>query len=97
MPAAIYLPEVRDDVDQVYASYELQQPGLGERFLLALRRTLNLVEANPKGYGEVDDGIRATILRRFPFVVYCREELGPLLVLAIRHGRDDPSIWRGRA
>ena len=96
MPAAIYLPEARDDIDAVYAGYEAQVPGLGERFLAALARTVAAVEGNPYLYGEVAAGVRAGPLRRFPFVVYYKP-LGSVLVIAIRHGQDDPAVWQGRA
>jgi plasmid stabilization system protein ParE len=96
MPAVAYLPEARDDIDQAYAGYERQRPGLGDGFLEALRRQLKLIEVNPALYGEVYNGARAAVLRRFPYVVYYREEPGHVLVLAVRHGRDDPSIWQGR-
>ncbi len=66
MATAIYLPEARDDIDAAYTYYETLRVGLGERFLAALARTVGFIEWMPQGYGEVADGIRAAVLRRFP-------------------------------
>lgn len=96
MPPAVYLPEARDDIDVAYATYEARLIGLGDRFLNALRRAIEVIENNPQLYGEVAPDIRAAVLRRFPQVVYYREESGQVLVIAVRHGRDDPAIWQGR-
>jgi plasmid stabilization system protein ParE len=96
MPPAIYLPEAADDVTDARAGYEARAAGLGDRFLDAVGRAVARVEANPRLYGEVADGIRACPTRRFPFVVYYREDAGRVIVIAVRHGRDAPAIWPGR-
>jgi plasmid stabilization system protein ParE len=96
MPTAIYLPEARDDIEAAYTDYEAQSTGLGERFLEAVAKAVQLIEANPVLYGEVAQGIRAAMTRRFPFVVYYREETTQIVIIAVRHGRDDPSVWQGR-
>ena len=97
MPSAMYAPEARDDIDIAFQQYEARNPGLGDRFLDQLRRTVGRIETNPLLYGEVFDGVRATGLRRFPYVVYYREQAGQVLIIAVRHGHDDPTVWQGRA
>jgi plasmid stabilization system protein ParE len=97
MPSAVYTPEARDDIDQAYADYERHLIGLGDRFLRALADRIQVIEGSPALYGEVIPGIRAALLRRFPFVVYYRAEPTQVIVFAVRHGRDDPRIWQRRA
>ena len=96
MPPAIFLPEAADDLATAHANYEALSAGLGDRFLEAVRRSVSLIETNPALYGEVAPGIRACLTRRFPFVVYFREEPAQVVVIAVRHGRDDPAVWQGR-
>lgn len=96
MTPSIYLPEARDDVDAAYAGYEARAAGLGDRFLEAVRQAVGRVEGNPAQYGEVAPGIRACPTRKFPFVVYYRADPSHVVVIAVRHGRDDPAIWQGR-
>ena len=96
MHTATYLPEARDDVDAAYVHYESRQTALGDRFLDELKRVVRLIEGNPLLYGEVFNGVRAAMLRRFPFVIYYQERSGQLLIIAARHGRDNPAIWQLR-
>lgn len=97
MPPAVYLPEARDDIDEAYTQYQARLLGLGDRSLAALARSVGLIETNPLLFGEVGPGIRAVPLRKFPHLVYYREDPAQVLVIAVRHGRDDPAVWRGRA
>lgn len=96
MSNAVYLPEALADIDGSYADYEARAAGLSERYLDALKRSVRLIEGNPWLYGEVAEGIRAGLLRHFPHVVYYRPEASRSVILAVRHGRDDPAIWQGR-
>src|SRR5262245_9555016 len=96
MPPAVYLPEASDDIADAHADYEARSVGLGERFLAAVHQAVAVIESSPALYGEVAPGIRACLTRRFPFVVYYREEPGQVIIIAVRHGRDDPATWQGR-
>jgi plasmid stabilization system protein ParE len=96
MPTAIYLPEARDDINVAYMNYEGRLIGLGDRFLDAIARSVRLIEGSPVLYAEVVPGIRAAPTRRFPFVIYYREEPAQVVVIAVRHGRGDPTVWQGR-
>jgi plasmid stabilization system protein ParE len=92
-----YRHEARDDIDEAYAWYEQQKAGLGERFLSALRDVLDAIAANPDHCGVVHRDVRASTLRRFPYVVYYRVETARVLILAVQHGRRDPRRWQSRA
>ncbi|QDU24291.1 type II toxin-antitoxin system RelE/ParE family toxin [Urbifossiella limnaea] len=96
MTPVVFLPDAQDDIDTVYAGYEARLVGLGGRFLRAVSRTVALIEVNPHLYGEVAPGIRAALTRRFPLVVYYRADPAGVVVIAVRHGRDDPAAWQGR-
>lgn len=97
MPPAVYLPEARDDIDEAFTQYQARLLGLGDRFLAALARSVSLIETNPLLFGEVAPGNRAAPLRKFPHLVYYREDPNQVLVIAVRHGRDDPAVWQVRA
>ncbi len=96
MTPVIYLTEAQDDIDAAFTGYEARSAGLGGRFLDAVARTVGLVAGNSLLYGEVAPGIRAALTRRFPFVIYYRPDPTEVVVIAVRHGRDDPAIWQGR-
>lgn len=96
MPPSIFLQEAGNDVAEARAGYEARAAGLGDRFLEAVHRAVAIVEGNPQLYGEVAPGIRACLTRRFPFVIYYRVEPTEVIVIAVRHGRDDPATWQRR-
>lgn len=96
MPPVIYLPAAADDIAAAHAAYEVRSAGLGDRFLRAVERAVGVIENNPAQYGEVAPGIRAAPTRRFPFVVYYQDAPTQVVVIAVRHGRDDPAVWQGR-
>jgi plasmid stabilization system protein ParE len=96
MPTTAYLPEARDDIDAAYVHFESRQPGLGDRFVDELKRVVGLIESNPHLYGVVFDRVRAAMLRRFPYVIYYQEQTGQLLIVAVRHGHDNPAVWQSR-
>jgi hypothetical protein len=42
------LLEARQGIDDAFAYYETQRPGLGERFIAALEHGYDLIEAYPR-------------------------------------------------
>ena len=50
----------------------------------------------PELYGQVADGVRATPLRRFPFVIYYRMDAGRVVILSVTHGRRAQQGWEDR-
>lgn len=92
----IVLPEAGDDIDAAYHDYEAKRTGLGEEFLGELRSKLADLRVPPEMYGFVEEGVRAAPVRRLPFVAYYRAVPAGVVVIAVRHGRDDPAIWQSR-
>jgi plasmid stabilization system protein ParE len=92
----VYLPEAQDDIDAVYTSYEQKTIGLGDRFLDVLRDQINLISDNPSLYGVLHRDVRAAPLRRYPYVVYYREETDRVLIIALQHARRSSRSWQGR-
>lgn len=92
-----YRAEARDEIDAAYAWYEQQRPGLGDKFLAALHKTVERIEGNPEMYGVAYRKIRGAPVRRYPYVVYYKIEEERILVVAVQYGGRNPSVWRGRA
>ena len=91
-----YTRRTFSDLDDAFEGYEKRTPGLGDRFVRHFGTAIALVGTNPYLFGEVKRGVRAATIKRFPFLIYYRVETGRVVVLAVRHGRDDPKIWKGR-
>jgi len=76
--------------------YDEKRPGLGEEFIREIDEALAKAAAAPQRHPVVFHDIRRAVARRFPFTVYFRVRSDALVVLAVFHGRRDPSIWQRR-
>ncbi|MCX7140837.1 MAG: type II toxin-antitoxin system RelE/ParE family toxin [Proteobacteria bacterium] len=76
--------------------YEVQRTGLGEEFVSEIEQALAQAAAAPQRYPVVLGDIQRTVARRFPFSVYFRVRSDTLVVLAVFHGRRNPTIWQRR-
>lgn len=68
------LDEAREEMRESARWYELQRTGLGDDFLDAVERALELIEQYPHRYTKVktryeDRIVRRHLLKRFPFVI----------------------------
>ncbi|WP_413200900.1 type II toxin-antitoxin system RelE/ParE family toxin [Nostoc piscinale] len=92
----VFRPEVRDELDEAYSWYENQQAGLGDEFLECVDDLLNRICQMPESYAVVCNDIRRAILQRFPYAIYYRIVSSRIIVIAIFHGRRNPTIWQKR-
>ena len=76
--------------------YDEQRPGLGEEFMVEIEQAIVNAAAGPRRYQLVFGDIRRAVARRFPYSVYFRVRSNQLVVLAVFHGRRDPTIWQLR-
>jgi len=92
----LFTPAAEADVEEAFAWYEAQRPGLGERFLRALDVTMASIEEHPEAYAVIHRKTRRVLLPRFPYGVYYRVLESNLLVVACMHGKRHPRMWRSR-
>lgn len=92
----VFRPEVQGEIDAIYAWYEQQRVGLGERFLSRLRELLDRITDSPHLYGAVRRNARACPVQGFPYVVYYQDKADHTLVLAVLHGKRKSQHWRSR-
>jgi plasmid stabilization system protein ParE len=96
MRSPVLSVDVRQDLIEAYAWYEKQNPGLGDRFLAAVKTTIFEICKSPEIHGFVLDDIRATLADPFPYVVYYRMLTDDILVIAVLHGARDDASWKDR-
>lgn len=92
----ILRPNAVLDVETIRAHYESQLPGLGQAFLDQLQNKLERIAQLPEIHAIVWRQVRATLLNRFPYVLYYRVLDHVVEVLAIIHGSRDEQIWKDR-
>jgi plasmid stabilization system protein ParE len=93
----VLTPEAQAEFDDAFDWYENQRPGLGTVFAERVQDALDRISANPQLHATVFKDIRKAVVQRFPYSVYYRAETSRVLVIAVFHGRRDPSIWQARA
>ena len=76
--------------------YEEQSAGLGDDFLHEVGRTTSRIVEHPLAWPEVDQGIRKTLVSRFPYLIHYAVQTDEILVLGVYHAKRKPISWRER-
>jgi len=92
----ILRPDAETDIQETYNTLEEARTGLGKRFLVRLRDTLERIEELPQIYGVIWQDVRAVRFRDFRHVVYYLTCTDLTEVLAVLHGSRDERIWQSR-
>ena len=95
-------PEVETDLAAAVLWYEMQQPGLGARFLDNIKTTCDRLKSKPllSAVKPVGQGIRWCYPDSFPYRIVYRadEKERSVVILAVLHGarRDSETARRSR-
>jgi plasmid stabilization system protein ParE len=92
----VLFPRAERDIHSAFEWYELQQPGLGEEFLVTLRERLETVRGFPEAFPVIYRDVRRAVVSRFPYVVFYVVRPTRVAVLAILHQSRNPAIWPRR-
>lgn len=93
----VFRVAARHEVEEAVTWYEQQRPGLGEEFLREIDEAILRAAGHPDQYPLVYADVRRAVARRFPYSVFFRIRDKRLVVLAVFHGRRDPTIWQARS
>ena len=96
LPVTFYLA-ASAEFNEASTWYESKRCGLGLEFIAEIDRCLSLASEHPLQFAVVHEDIRRIIAKHFPYCVYFRAEQHRIVVLAIFHGRRNPTIWVARA
>lgn len=78
------------------AYYELQVPGLGERFEAEVRRATDILLDHPEIGSPADPHLRKFVLNRFPFTLYYSVTSDVLRIEVVAHQSRGPGYWQSR-
>jgi toxin ParE1/3/4 len=88
--------EARAEIDDAFAWYERQSPGLGSDFLRAVEACAESISRRPDTWPLIYKNLRRRLLRRFPYSLIYRVDPDRVVVVACFHARRDPQRWRSR-
>jgi toxin ParE1/3/4 len=86
-------PRAEADLDEAFAWYEAQVPGLGEAFLRSATACFVRIARHPEACPEVQRRVRRASLDRFPYGVFYVVREDRIDVLAVYHGRRRPRFF----
>lgn len=81
------------EIGEAQAWYELQNPGLGEEFIVAMESQLKRLVETPLLYAEVIPRVRRALLPRFPYGLFFSVRDDLIYVLAVLHDARNPRKW----
>ena len=81
------------DLRETAAWYDSKRRGLGERFILAVIRAIDLSVETPIRRAPVFADVRRIRVPRFPHFIYYFVDSSNFVVLAVFHFRRDPASW----
>jgi toxin ParE1/3/4 len=94
---ATFHAEAEAEYRAALAVYERQQPGLGGKFRAQVEAAVERIRLNPQAYIPYDDqGARACIVRRFPYILFYVELADRIWIAALAHQRRRPKYWTHR-
>lgn len=93
----VFRPAAREEFVAAAAWYEQRRAGLAAAFIVEVERCVARMAEHPRQYATVHGNVRRIAVYRFPYSVYFRIETARIVVLAVFHGRRDPTIWKMRA
>lgn len=93
------LDAAKTDIRNAFDWYEQKQPGLGKRFIQAVRAKFRYIQHNPFAapmrYGEM----RCAVIDVFPYMVHFTvdEHHHRVIVAAVFHTALNPSKWENKS
>lgn len=91
-----FVAAAREELDEIFAYLEEQQPGLGYRFTADVDEVLSRIQNHPLAWHALNRNYRRCHLRHFRYGVIYRIQGAQVVVYAIAHDRRRPGYWRNR-
>ena len=92
--------EARTELIETARYYKAQQPGLGKRFLAAVRDGTQRIQTHPLLYRVVEEDSRGDLrqcrILRFPYGLIYRTKPDTIESIAVMHLHRRPGYWESR-
>jgi plasmid stabilization system protein ParE len=90
-------PEAEAEFVQAIEYYEECEAGLGYDFAVEVYSAIERTMAYPKAWPIIEEDIRRSLVRRFPYGILYAEEDEELFIVAVMHLHRDPDYWKHRS
>jgi hypothetical protein len=92
----VFDPAAREELAQAVAWYDQQREGLGDEFLVEVKRAAARIEDFPTAWPSISRRSRRCRLSRFPYGLVYQLLSGEIRILAVADLRRRPGYWRDR-
>lgn len=89
-------PEAEEEFSRAVDYYEEIEPGLGYEFSVEVYETICRAVEFPKSWSLIEDGVRRSMVTRFPYGVLYTEGEEEVYILAVMHLHRHPYYWKHR-
>lgn len=91
-----FLKIAEKDLIETTAYLNQEKKGLGQRFAREARSVVARFKEHPQLWMEISKNLRRARLNHFPSSIFYRIDTHEIIVAAILHDRQNPSIWQER-
>ncbi|MFZ4800837.1 MAG: type II toxin-antitoxin system RelE/ParE family toxin [Chlorobium sp.] len=92
----IFIPDAQDDMINAFDWYELQQAGLGNKFLFDIEYCLQRISFSPNMYLVVYKQYHRAVVKKFPYAVLYNNQHQTIVVYGVFHTSQHPDKWLSR-
>lgn len=89
-------PEAEAEFVQAIDYYEECEAGLGYDFAVEVYSAIERIMAHPKAWPILEEDMRRSLVRRFPFGIIYAALDEELFIVAVMHLHRDPDYWKQR-
>ena len=89
-------PEAEAEFVQAIDYYEDCEAGLGYDFAVEVYSAIERIMAHPKAWPILEEDMRRSLVRRFPFGIIYAAIDEELFIVAVMHLHRDPDYWKQR-
>ncbi|MCR4290435.1 MAG: hypothetical protein NUV86_09285 [Candidatus Scalindua sp.] len=89
-------PEAEAEFTQAIDYYEECEEGLGYDFAVEVYSSIQRIVSYPKAWPVIDDEIRRSLVRRFPYGIFYSEKKEEIFILAVMNLHRKPDYWKQR-
>ena len=89
-------PEAEQEFLYAIDFYEDKEEGLGRDFALEIYSTVERILSYPIAWPILEDDIRRSLVRRFPYGVLYSQLDEEIIIVAIMHLNREPNYWKSR-
>lgn len=87
----IFACQAEEEIAEAYFWYEEREPGLGDRFFQALKRSVKAVALQPEIHPLRFDQVRRALVQKFPYAIYFEHDEEFIYVHSVHHQSRNPT------